>query len=735
MKTLILAEKPSVARDFVKAGIDKFKNNEGYYEGEQYIVSFAVGHLLELFMPNEYDDRYKVWDINLLPFVPEKVKYKVKPATKKQFNILSKILKRKDVNKVIIATDAGREGELIGRLVLQETGFKGDIYRFWTSKALTPDVIKETLRNLKEGKEFERMFLAGQARQLADWLIGINGTMAYTSIMYNMFSVGRVQTPVLRLLAERQLEIENFKPEDYWNIFIDTNKGGSKDVLRMQFFFKNNQEDDEESGTRIKDEKLANQIYEAVKVEKNAVVTHFQKQEKSTTPPLLFNLSDIQSEASKLYGYGAEETLNLVQDLYEKYHCVSYPRSSSRHLNEEMKSEVKKILNKIANVVEFDNNKVNIEKAGKRVFDSSKLSDHHAIIPLDKADVSKMSAKHKNIYLLIVKRFIAAFYPNYKYLSVVVEAVVSDRHYFKSNANQTIDLGWKEIYGSSKEDNEFFFDVKKGDVLSIQKTDIHKKQTTPPSYYTEGTLIKAMENAGKFVQDSELKKIIKETDGIGTEATRAGIIETLKKRGYITVSGKKILVTDKGMSAFNILKTEDISSIDLTALWEKTLAEIERGNVGLYRTFIQEVIDYTHKFIKNLKGRKNEMGIQKTQLNSTKNRSSTRPQKSTRYSSSSPSGAEKTTSKLPMCPKCGSQLAENTKSYYCTGYRAGCNFSIWFNSLEKLGHKKITLKELKKLVKDGSCVFKLKSKAGNEYEKEGKLIEKNGKHVIEIQFN
>ncbi|GER94828.1 hypothetical protein A45J_2715 [hot springs metagenome] len=541
-KQLILAEKPSQAQDIAKGLNDNFSRNDGYLEGSRYVISWGYGHLIELEEPDAYDERYSKWSLEDLPIIPERFKYRVSKDGAKQFKIIKSIVGRQDIESIVIATDPGREGELIARLILMMSGNKKPIYRFWTSKALTPEAVREAFGNLKPGVEFDRLYHAAVARQQADWLIGMNVSRAF-SVKHNArppLSLGRVQTPTLRLIVDRELEIRNFKPQDYWLLralfkhergeyealwFGGTeNEAGGKasDVFTPSGDNERTTGGDIEESTekdassRIPSEAFAKQIMGRIHG-KDGIIESCTHNVKKEAPPLLFSLTVLQQEANKLFGYSADRTLDIAQALYEKK-LITYPRSDSQHLNDEMAKDVPEILQKLTGYrnVPFDISKCMVSCNNKRVFDSSKLTDHHALIPTGKLPEG-LNQDEQDIYDLVVRRFIAAFYPNFEFkTTVVITTVGQDR--FKSSGKVVISLGWKDIYGS-KDKDQLLPEMKKNDLVKTLKADIEKKQTTPPPRFTDASILEAMSKAAKYVTDPQLKKILKETAGIGTPAS------------------------------------------------------------------------------------------------------------------------------------------------------------------------------------------------------------------------
>lgn len=704
LKQLILAEKPSQAQDIARGLSNNFSRKDGYLEESKFIITWAFGHLCELQEPECYDEKHKKWSIENLPIIPDQFKYKITKEGSKQFKIIKSLLQRQDVERVISATDPAREGELIARLILMLAGNRKPVYRFWTSNALTPDAVRGAMSNLKPIKEFDRLYQSALARQQADWLIGINGTRALSVKLGELFSVGRVQTSVLKLICDRDSEIEKFKPQDYWNLAAKfKTQGGQYDGLwiNLEKGSENKANEDPDGDTEqiaspsaITKEDVARQIQREI-TGKAGQVRSVKEQIKTEKHPMLFSLTTLQQEANKLFGFSAVKTLQIAQSLYEKHHALSYPRTESQHLNEEIEGECKKILQKLCKFsVKFSLDRCSVSVKNKRVFDSSKLTDHHALIPTGVVPQA-LNQDELKVYELVVRRFIAAFYPDFKYKHTDVLTIVG-RHHFKTIGKTVLNFGWKEIYGN-KDKDLILPELREGEVVKAVDAEIIKKQTTPPARYTDASILQVMTNAHKFVTNEKLKKTLKENAGIGTPATRAGILETLQDRKYIQRKGKTLAPTNKGMFLIDILKDERVASVAYTALWEQELEKIASGEVNNLDAFMEGIKKYTKEFVDKLKkGGKMTEG----------------------YDSQS-NGK----SSIGKCPECGAGVYNGQKSYFCSNWRAqGCKFSLWKNSLERLGKKSITENQAKELLAGKEITLKgLKSKAGKEFDAKGKI--------------
>ena len=589
MTILILAEKPSQANDIAKA-FKNCKRKEGYIDCGNYLITWAVGHLFEI------DDEIapRKWELKTLPIFPEEFKLKVSKGKSKQFKVIKELLKKAD--KVVIATDPGREGELIAREILLMAGWKNweNTYRLWTSEALTPEVVKKALKNLKRAKDFDSLYYSALARQHADWIVGINLTrlVSLKSSDRSVWSVGRVQTPTLKLLVDREKEIESFKPEPYWVIKALFEKEGKtfsgilvlnkKDLKAFQDQPGEKDEDQKQNfaGSAIKDKNLALKIFKEIEKLNSGIVVKVEKRRKKELPPLLHSLTTLQREANKLYGFSAQKTLSIAQKLYEHYKVISYPRTDSQHLAESNKPLVKEVLKKFGKEELLPA----VDKVGKRVFNDAKLTDHHAIIPLENPP-KDLKDEERKIYYLVWRKFVGAFMPVYEFETTTAFINVGN-YTFVSRGKVDINLGWKALYKEKESKEEKLPPLQKGEKVKKVKTLLEEKKTQPPPRYTEGSLLKLMEKLG-----------------LGTPATRAQIIETLKKRGYITVKGKNIVVSEKAKELIEKLKDLEIASPEMTAKWEKALENIYLKKVGYkgYQHFLKKVKKVTTEQVESLK--------------------------------------------------------------------------------------------------------------------------------------
>ena len=576
MKSVVLCEKPSVARDIAR-NLGAKNNKNGCLEGDKYIVTWALGHLVTLQTPDKYKEFSNV-SLENLPMIPKYMKTEIIKKTFKQYKIIETAVNRKDVNEVIIATDAGREGELVARYILEKANCKKKVKRLWIS-SVTDKAIKDGFRSLKDGNDYLGLYYSGVARANADWLVGINASRALT-LKYNAsLNCGRVQTPTLQMVFEREEKIKNFVPRDYYTFEavvngIRFNCGESEfDFSKAQKFVNDN---------------------------KNKTI-NFDKVEikiKTSFPKPLYNLTDIQQVASTLFGLSPKQTLNIIQRLYESHKVLTYPRTDSRYLTTDMKNTLADRLRAIGGDYKEITAKLLREKDfnTKRIINNSKVSDHHAIIPTEqKPNYMSLSDTELKIYNLVVTRFLENLLPDYKYEETSYSFKL-DNKVFTAKSTKVIQLGFKELSRSEIEDKKISFSTKEFSLDSLQ---YNKKQTTPPSYYTEGSLIYAMENPFEFVDDDNERKILKQTNGIGTVATRADILEKLFTNDYLVLDNGRIKTTNKAKQLLNLVP-KNLKSPSLTATWEKQLDNIAKNKLSKDK-FLKDIKDYTRECILEIK--------------------------------------------------------------------------------------------------------------------------------------
>ncbi|WP_425060486.1 DNA topoisomerase 3 [Sporomusa carbonis] len=595
-KTLVLAEKPSVGRDLARVLHCNTKGN-GYFEGPKYVVTWALGHLVTLADPEVYDEKYKAWRLEDLPMLPAQLKLVVIKQTGKQFNIVKEQLTRKDIGEVVIATDAGREGELVARWILEKAHVTKPVKRLWIS-SVTDKAIKDGFNNLRPGKDYENLYASAVARAEADWLVGINATRALTTKYNAQLSCGRVQTPTLAIIAAREAEIKNFQPRPYYGITAVAER------LKLTW------QDAKTKDTKTFDKVVCDKIIASI-TGKQAEVIDVHKVHKKSFAPALYDLTELQRDANRIFGFSAKETLSVMQKLYEGYKVLTYPRTDSRYistdivdtLNERVKAcdtglyskQILKILKKPI-------------KPNSHFVDNSKVSDHHAIIPTEQpAVLSSFTDKERKIYDLVVKRFLAVLCPPFEYEQTTVTVRIGHELFVAKGKTINV-LGWKELYSTSFEEEEsediaeqLLPTLNKGDIVNISSIYMSKGETKPPAPFNEASLLSAMENPVKYMagESQTLKKVIGETGGLGTVATRADIIEKLFSSFVIEKKGKDIFVTSKGKQLLE-LAPEDLRSPALTAGWEQKLAAIAKGRLNK-QSFIAEIKDYTKEIITEIK--------------------------------------------------------------------------------------------------------------------------------------
>lgn len=685
---LCTCEKPAVAKDIAKVlGANKYQN--GYYEGNGYLVTWAVGHLVTLCYPEDYDEDLKKWSFDTLPIIPKEFKTKIIDHVKDQYYIVEKLIQRDDIEYIVNCGDAGREGEYIQRLIYQKAKNRHPVKRLWLS-SFTSKEIRKAFQNLLDSSEKDSLYEEAKARAQADWLVGMNLSRLFSLRYDGDISVGRVQTPTLKLIVDLDNKIANFKPEPFYEVYADFKEGfQAKWIHEKQSRF-----------TKREDaEKIINKCDG-----KSGKITKLETKEKSIERPLLYSLDTLQKDANRIYGYGAKQVLDTAQSLYETQKLITYPRTDSNYLSTEMKQMIPGYIDMIGTIDKYQNTANELIKGSltinSRMINDSKISDHHAIIVtenIENCDLSKLSMEEKNVLHLIITRMLCAVAKPFRYSETSLEAVVEDET-FVSKTKQIIDLGYQQIevdllQKKLPQDMELFH-VTNGQVVSIDSMNIADKQTTPPKPFTDGTLIDAMKNLKKYIDSDNLKNAVSER-GLGTVATRADIIQKLLKKGAIEQIKKGkvpyLHATALGHQIIELLP-DSISSPEMTAEWEAKLSEIESGKID------PEV------FMKNI-----ELYIQKcvSTYGSV--------DKDHRIASQKKKYPEKEV--IGKCPICGAPVYENSKSFYCSDYK-NCKFSLWKenNYFKAIGFK-LTKAHAKKLLKDQKTLAKnLKSKKGNKYD-------------------
>lgn len=628
-----IAEKPSVARDIAEI-LGAKTRREGYIEGNGYQVTWTFGHLCGLLEPHEYAPEWKTWALSQLPMVPQRFGIKVMndSGIQKQFKVIESLISKAD--EVINCGDAGQEGELIQRWVMQKALCKCPVKRLWIS-SLTEDAIREGFKKLKDQSEYKALYEAGLSRAIGDWLLGMNATRAYT-LKYaknrQVLSIGRVQTPTLALIVNRQLEIENFKPEPYWEL---------KTIYRnTTFSVTKGRFNSVEEGTEFLDKVKNSDFY----------ITDIATKKGSEFAPRLFDLTSLQVECNKKFGFSADDTLKIIQSLYEKK-ITTYPRVDTTYLSDDMYPKIPDILKGLKDYETLTQPVLSSKIVkSKKVFDNSKVTDHHAIIPTG-VHPTALSENEKKVFDLVARRFIANFYPECKISTTTVLGEV-EKVEFKVTGKQILAPGWRVVFEKSKTEDEKETDEEstlpdfvKGEFGPHEPT-LAEKWTSPPKPYTEATLLRAMETAGKLVDNDELRDALKE-NGIGRPSTRAAIIETLFKRDYIRKEKKNLIATNTGIELILTIRDELLKSAELTGLWEKKLRQIERGDYQA-KDFLEELKDMVKNIVFNVKS---------------DNRQS--------YDYSSPEGSK--------CPLCGRGIMLKGKTAYgCSEWKNGCSYRIPF---------------------------------------------------------
>ena len=658
-KILVIAEKPSVARDIAKV-LKANQKGDGCLIGEKYVVSWAVGHLVTLAEPEEYDEKYKKWNFSTLPILPEEMKLKAIKQTRDQLKVLHKWMHSREIDSLICATDSGREGELIFRYIYEITKCIKPFERLWIS-SMTEEAIKEGFATLKDGKEYDLLYTSAKCRSEADWLVGMNATRAYTLRYHALLSIGRVQTPTLAIIVDRQKEIDAFVAEDYFEVQADF--GGYTGIWI-----------DKEEHTRIEKEETAKEIVAKVNG-KNAIITKVEKEEKKMPPPLLYDLTELQRDCNKKFGFSAKKTLDIAQNLYEKRKMITYPRTDSRYLSDDMKGKVRNTIRRLHELGEYAPYAQPLTENisfTKRIIDNTKVTDHHAIIPTDgKLRVDSLTEEERKVFSLVAARFLAVFYPYYRYETTKVYAEAEEER-FLSKGTVVLEEGWQAVEKAltpaaaakkkkKDEEEQKLPALKEGEQRKIEKATVQKKKTKPPTPYTESSLLSAMENAGRFVEDEALKEQMKDS-GLGTPATRAAIIERLLTVGYIVRKGKTLIPSQKGRKLIEVVPNE-MRSPQTTGKWEKGLSSIAKGNMTEER-FMASIRRYVQFLIQDAaSGRRADVVFPEEQIR----------------------GKRRKANAFGKCPICGRDILENTKSFYCAGWKNGCKFSLWKDSLKPYG--------------------------------------------------
>jgi len=696
VKTLVIAEKPSVARDIVDALPVSFEDNDTYFESDDTLVTFAVGHLVELINPEDYDERFKKWRMADLPIVPDEFKLRARDKkSEKQLKAIHKLLKRDDVDRIVNACDAGREGELIFAYIYETSGVDKPVERLWIS-SMTKQAIREGFEQLRPGEQLRQLEAAARSRSEADWLVGMNATRAATirgrAWVGGVVSLGRVQTPTLALIVKREREIQAFVPEPYWLVHAQF------DPRYEGLWFEGEE-------TRLKDAKRAEEI--AAKVSgAEGIVETVERKEQSERAPLLYDLTSLQRDANRRFGFSARRTLQAAQSLYEDKKAITYPRTSSRWLSGDLVAQLKPTaatLEPIGDYAEAARYVLGLQQLPLgRVVNDSKVDDHHAIIPTDvEHDLDRFSPDERRVFDLIARRFLAVFHPPARYARTTIVTLVEEER-FRTRGKVTLEAGWRGVYGleadadrQARQDEEAENEsaelpqLEQGQTVKCTTSEVDAKETKPPPRYTEATLLSAMETAGKLVDDEELREAMKER-GLGTPATRAETIETLIRREYIERVAKDLQPTPKGLQVITMLEEHPLTSPELTGDWEKRLTDIEHGNDDR-DAFIKDIAGFTQSTVEQI------AALDKEKL---------RPERV----------------ELGPCPRCGAEtgeiIKENSKAYGCTSWKSreepGCGFVIW----KRVAGRTLTPEIARQLLEEGKTkevISGFRSRAGKPF--------------------
>jgi DNA topoisomerase-3 len=652
--TLVIAEKPSVGRDLVAVLPGAFTKHEGYLEGPEHVVTWAVGHLVQLADPDEYDERFKKWRMADLPIVPDRFKLVVRDErSKKQMNVVKRLLGRDDVDRVVNACDAGREGELIFAYLYEKAGSKKPVMRLWLN-SMTKDAIRTAFGDLRPGADLALLEEAARSRSEADWIVGMNATRAATIRLRSSFdgavSLGRVQTPTLAIIARREEEIKAFVPEPYWLVDASFEADGQR-----------NYEGRFHAGSkpRIETAEEAEAIVAAC-IGKPGRITKLDKKEQREKAPMLYDLTTLQREANNRYGFSAKRTLGAAQRCYEEHKALTYPRTNSRYLTTDMVAEIKPIAELVGHDSDYTKGAEYVIGLDllplARVVNDEKVTDHHAIIPTrSEHNLEKMSSDDRRIYDMVTRRFLAVFHPEAVFENTRVETTVGDGHVFRTRGKLLIVPGWRGVYDEvaaesrpkGEEDegaDQQLPKLEDGETVRTLEIASDRKETKPPRRYSDASLLGAMETAGKLVDDEELREAMKES-GIGTPATRAAIIERLITVGYVERDARALVATEKGLNVIRLLDAHMLTSPELTGNWEHRLGKIERGEDSREK-FMSDIAGFAEQTVHKLDETLKDVKIPRA--------------------------------KLGPCPVCGHEINENRKGYSCWAREdPGCGFVIW----------------------------------------------------------
>jgi DNA topoisomerase-3 len=689
-KTLVIAEKPSVGRDLARVLPGAFEKHDGYLEGPEHVVTWAVGHLVQLADPDQYDERFKKWRMADLPIVPDRFRLVVRDErSKKQMNVVKRLLGRADVPEVVNACDAGREGELIFAYLYEKAGSKKPVKRLWLN-SMTREAILDAFGSLRPGADLRSLQDAARSRSEADWIVGMNTTRAATIRLRSSFdgtvSLGRVQTPTLAILARREEEIRAFRPEPYWVVDAVFEAAGER-VYEGRYH--------EGSKPRLASAERAMAIVAACEGQ-TGLITKLETSERKERAPLLYDLTSLQRDANSRFGFSARRTLAAAQRLYEEHASLTYPRTNSRFITGDMIGTIKPIARLVGERAEYAKASsyvlgLDVLPLG-RVVNDARVTDHHAIIPTlaDRHPVQKFSDDDRKVYDLVVRRFLAVFHPDAVFENTRVETTVASEHVFRTRGKVMLVPGWRGVYGelpdSERSDDDEGREqhlprLDNGEEPAVRSVALEEKETKPPRRYSEGSLLGAMETAGKLVEEEELREAMKDS-GIGTPATRAAIIERLIQVGYVERDGRALVVTEKGLNVIRLLGEHALTSPGLTGEWEHRLAQIEAGDDSR-KAFMGDIVKFTEETVNELDTRLKGIRIPRAQLG--------------------------------PCPVCGREIVENRKGYSCWSREdPGCGFVIWKS---KAG-KSLPVSVARELIKTGrteKAVSGFKGRSGRSF--------------------
>ncbi|MBX6763525.1 MAG: DNA topoisomerase III [Rubrobacteraceae bacterium] len=698
---LIVAEKPSVARDIANA-LGRHRRGEGCLVGSGWIATWALGHLAELAPPEAYGERYKSWRLEDLPILPDRFRVVVSPKTREQFRIVKRLLRDPGVTEVVNACDAGREGELIFSRLYELSGCDRPVKRLWIS-SLTPEAIREGFASLRDAREMRPLEDAARSRSEADWIVGMNATRAFSvrfSRPGDVLSVGRVQTPTLRLLVDREREIEGFTPETFWTVRARFSRGGDS---YEGVWFKGKE-------SRLGEKEAAERIAERVRGG-TGLVRRVRKKVASERSPLLYDLTALQRDANARFGFTAERTLKAAQSLYERRKLITYPRTSSRYLSKDVVPTLERRIvaaGALPALEPFASKLLSLPELprGRRIVDDAKVTDHHAIIPTGRRPSGELPPDESRVLDLVFRRFLAVFFPEARFEhTTVVTAVGEDA--FLSRGRVVLEAGWRALYPDGvggkreKEPPLILPPVEEGQEWAVADVAVKEGKTKPPPRYSEATLLGAMETAGRLVEDEELRQRMKDS-GLGTPATRAAIIERLIQVGYVEREKKVLVPTRKGRRLVALVGDGSLASPEMTARWEERLAKMERGEEDR-RRFMAGIETFTKELVEEVRRKAGEKVPQPAD------------------------------GSIGACPKCGSPVVETKKAYSCSAWRrTGCDFAIW----KTISGKRVSEAQARRLLEQRRTgVLKgFKSRSGGTYsaalvlDEEGKVRIERGKN-------